>query len=78
LHWTNKNSTHQNKPTNAKLSFMQAKNHHYSVAQLLANNEKASEFSEGFFATIYLFLITPFGILIFSSPVTCIRYNIMG
>jgi phosphatidylserine decarboxylase len=33
---------------------VQAKNHHYSVAQLLANNEKASEFSEGFFATIYL------------------------
>jgi hypothetical protein len=27
---------------------------------------------------VYLFLITPFGILIFSSPVRCIRYNIMG
>ncbi len=33
---------------------VQAKNHNYSVKQLLANNEKASEFSDGFFTTIYL------------------------
>ena len=33
---------------------VQAKNHNYSVAQLLANNEKAGEFTNGFFTTIYL------------------------
>ncbi len=33
---------------------LQAKNHCYSIKQLLANNDKASEFKQGFFATIYL------------------------
>ncbi len=33
---------------------VQAKNHKYSVSQLLINNEKADEFINGFFATIYL------------------------
>lgn len=33
---------------------LQAKNHHYNTQQLLANNEKANEFTVGFFTTIYL------------------------
>lgn len=33
---------------------VQAKNHNYSVTQLLANNEKAGKFTNGFFTTIYL------------------------
>lgn len=33
---------------------LQAKNHHYSTQQLLANNEKANEFTAGSFITIYL------------------------
>lgn len=33
---------------------VQAKNHHYSTQQLLANNKKASEFTTGSFITIYL------------------------
>jgi phosphatidylserine decarboxylase len=33
---------------------LQAKNRHYSIQQLLANNEKAQVFSTGFFTTIYL------------------------
>ncbi|SMN01550.1 Phosphatidylserine decarboxylase [uncultured Candidatus Thioglobus sp.] len=33
---------------------IQAKNHSYSVQQLLANNKQATQFTDGFFTTIYL------------------------
>ncbi len=40
--------------TISNAQIIQAKNHHYSVAQLLANDARSGEFEAGFFATIYL------------------------